>query len=64
MDRVKFYSAADLSISLYLPKASNMLNAYQKISFVSINDVLEYYNIVQFVDAGIFQAACSEVEIK
>jgi hypothetical protein len=64
MDRVKFYSAADLSISLYLPKASNMLNAYQKISFVSINDVLEYYNIVQFVDAGIFQAECSEVEIK
>ena len=51
MSRVKYYSTLDLSLHSFMPKISDILRNYNENSFVTINDVLEFYNVTQIIDA-------------
>lgn len=55
MRRVKFYSVYDLSSGINLKAAEEVLSNFKsdQIEF-SVNEIIEFYNIIKFIEAGIF----------
>lgn len=55
MRRVKFYSVYDLSSGINLKTAEEVFSKFksEQIEY-SINEVIEFYNIIKFIEAGMF----------
>ena len=54
-DRIKFFSADDLSIGFYIDKLKEKLDLFNSnIEYNDINDILELMNIKCFVENNIF----------
>lgn len=61
--RVKFYSAADMSVGWVAPAAIETVRNFDaSVRLVSITDALELSNVIKFVEAGLFPASLSEEE--
>lgn len=61
--RVKFYGSRDLSSSFYLAKAVLIVDKIsQSKQHYKINDVLEYHNILQYIQHGAYLTLWSKAE--
>lgn len=61
-ERVRYYSNSDMSISMYLERLKTVVDTIDPASSVvgDINDALELYNIVQFIDNRLFSKHWSQ----
>ena len=65
MKRVKFYSESDLGCSYNLEKLYEIVNKYDenKLDY-NINDILEFYNIILYIDNQCYLKKWTDTEIK
>lgn len=55
MDRIKFYSKEDMASGYNLKNAEVIINEFDESkNYNDINELIELYNIVQYIDNGIF----------
>jgi hypothetical protein len=64
IERVVFYSKEDMSMSFNLIEAEKLLNHLSSEQNLTINDLLEFYNIKLYFDNGLFLPKWSESERK
>ena len=65
MERVKFYSKSDLGCAYNLEKLYKIINDYdEKKMDYDINDILEFYNIILYVDNECYLKKWTDVEIE
>ena len=63
-DRVHFYSSCDMSIPMYIDRMSEVVKFYEDGKRPDgINDYLEIFHIVQFMEHGKYPADCEESRI-
>lgn len=64
MERVKYYSKNDLGNGFQLLQTEKVLDRYQEgQSYSNINDVLELYNVILFLDNGLSLCSWTEEQI-
>jgi hypothetical protein len=49
-NKIKFYSPSDLTGGIHLLKAESILKSETNLDYEDINDVIELYNIKQYID--------------
>ncbi len=59
-ERVKFYSATDLSCGSYLKRLLDVVRSFDANNNYSIVDVIEFYNISRFIDNRVFLKVWNE----
>lgn len=59
LNRVVFYSKADLAGGHQLRKGEPILRAEPKSEYGDINDILELYNIKKYIDNELFLDDCA-----
>lgn len=65
MNRIKFYSSSDLSISFFVDRIEEVLKMIEhKKEVKNINDIIEIYNIQKFFDAKMFLKTWTETDIE
>ncbi len=65
LHRAKYYSENNLSISVNLDRAEEVITAFDpNVTKRDINDILEYYNIIQFFDRKLYLVSWSEKTVK
>ena len=54
MDRVKFYSTYDWACGTNLKKLEEVLNKFDDTKNYEINDIIEFYNCIKYIDNGCY----------
>ncbi len=54
MDRVKFYSTYDWACSPNLKKLEEVLDKFNDTKSYEINDIIEFYNCIKYIDNGCY----------
>lgn len=64
MDKVKFYSATDWSCGYELQKAEEIIRSYKNNQEYNIVELMEFYNIVKYIDNKIYLTDWSSRDIE
>lgn len=54
MNRVKFYSKYDWAYGTNLKKLEEVLNRFEETKNYEINDIIEFYNCIKYIDNGCY----------
>lgn len=54
MDRVKFYSTYDWACGTNLKKLEEVLDKFDDTKNYKINDIIEFYNCIKYIDNGCY----------
>ena len=54
MDRVKFYSTYDWACGANLKKLKEVLDKFDDTKIYEINDIIEFYNCIKYIDNGCY----------
>lgn len=64
-DRVKYYSATDMTCGYYLERAEKVIGQYNdEMDYTDINQIIEFYNIKCLLENDIFLSRWGQEEIK
>lgn len=63
LDKVVFHSKEDMSSGHYLQKGEHILRADTKANYTDINEVLELYNLKQYIDNDLYLKGWSKDDI-
>ncbi len=63
LNRVVFYSKEDMSSGFHLQKGEQILRADTKSAYTDINEILELYNLKQYIDNDLFLKSWSQDDI-
>ena len=64
MERVKFYSLSDLSISYHIDRLKRIIEISEPLETDSLLDVLEFYNVLKFINNKVYPSFFSETNVK
>ena len=67
MRRVKFYSVHDMINGYYLPGIAEILEGFNPVKDITdyrINEIIELYNVKQFIDEGVYHKEWSKEDIE
>jgi hypothetical protein len=64
LNRVEFYSIEDMAGGYHLSKGEHILRAETKSVYEDINDVLELYNIKQYLDNDLYLKNWTQIDIE
>lgn len=53
MDRIKYFTINDLATSIYYNRITKLILEFNSEKNNSILDILEYNNLIKYIDAGI-----------
>lgn len=63
LNRVNFYSVDNMANGYYLSKAEHILRSENNSTYENINDVLELYNIRQYIDSELYLKSWTQNDI-
>jgi len=63
LNRVEFYSVDNMANGQYLSKAEPILRGENNLTYENINDVLELYNIKQYIDSELYLKSWTQDDI-
>lgn len=64
LNRVVFHSKEDMAGGHYLQKGEHILRADLKPTYTDVNEILELYNIKQYIDCEVYLRSWTEDDIK
>ncbi len=64
LNKVVFHSKEDMAGWHYLQKGEHILRADLKSSYTDINEILELYNIKQYIDSEVYLRSWTEDDIR
>lgn len=64
MERVKFYSSSDMSISYHFDRLKELIEHIEELELNNILDVLEAFNILKFLTNRVYPIELSDEQVK